>query len=219
MTETQPADYQRTATISLDELTPFPGNSKRGDLQAILESLRHNAQYRGLVVREIDNGPLIVLAGNHTMRALQAHGAGDCGQRVKVNGVERPCGVCGNGPWDPAARCEVIRCDDATARRINLADNRTSDLGTYDEEALAQLLTDLDGDFDGTGYMPTDLEALLAQADEDDETPQTADELEPGEDVYREQYGVIVICGDEDEQQRIYEDLQGQGFNCRVVTT
>ncbi|MFF5422432.1 hypothetical protein ACFY49_40190, partial [Streptomyces misionensis] len=63
---TDQATYLRTANVPLDELTPFPGNAKRGSVDTILESLRRNGQYRGLVVREIPDGPLIVLAGNHT---------------------------------------------------------------------------------------------------------------------------------------------------------
>ena len=36
---------------------------------------------------------------------------------------------------------------------------------------------------------------------------------------YKEQYGVIVMCGDESEQQRVYETLRDEGYTCRVVTT
>lgn len=35
---------------------------------------------------------------------------------------------------------------------------------------------------------------------------------------YREQYGVIVICKDEAEQRRVYEQLLAKGFTLRVVT-
>lgn len=136
-----PAAYLATRDIPLDELTPFPGNAKRGDVEAIRASLRRNGQYRSLIVREIPNGPLIVLAGNHTMQALAAEG-------------------------HAAARCEIVQCDDATARRINLADNRTAELGTYDDDALAELITALDGDYDGTGYAQDDIDAILNQNEE-----------------------------------------------------
>ncbi len=131
------ARYLRTARIPLGQLTPYPGNAKRGDVEAIRASLRKNGQYRSLVVREIPHGPLIVLAGNHTKMALNAEGAFE-------------------------ARCEIIECDDATARRINLADNRTGDLGTYDEGALAEILAGLHREFDGSGYSEHDLDSLLA---------------------------------------------------------
>lgn len=155
------ATYVRTAVLSLDELTPFPGNAKRGDVDAILSSLRRNGQYRSLIVREIENGPLIILAGNHTAQALAKHGPGPCDYRARVAGKERPCGVCQNEEWDPSARCEVVTCDDDTARRINLADNRTADLGSYDNDALAELLSYADEDYEGTGYNAGDVNRLL----------------------------------------------------------
>ena len=36
---------------------------------------------------------------------------------------------------------------------------------------------------------------------------------------YKEQYGVIVICKDETEQQEVYEKLADDGYECKVVTT
>ncbi|MDT0377252.1 hypothetical protein RM572_00480 [Streptomyces sp. DSM 42041] len=134
---TTPAEYLRTADVPLGDLTPFPGNAKVGDVDAIRASLRRNGQYRALVVREVEDGQLIVLAGNHTLTALTAE-------------------------QQTSARCEIVRCDEHTARRINLADNRTADLGRYDSDALAELLTGLDGDLDGVGYTDADLDALLA---------------------------------------------------------
>lgn len=141
------ATYVRTADIPLDELTPFPGNAKRGDVEQIRASLRKNGQYRSLVVREIPNGPLIVLAGNHTMQALQAEGR-------------------------ETARCEVVLCDDDTARRINLADNRTAELGGYDNDALAELLSYLEDDYDGTGYSEADVQRIVHALPPDSEPPE-----------------------------------------------
>ncbi|MBA9005974.1 ParB/Srx family N-terminal domain-containing protein [Thermomonospora cellulosilytica] len=159
--QTAQVTYLRTAEVPLNDLTPYPGNAKKGDVEAILASLRRNSQYRSLVVREVKKGRLVVLAGNHTMQALKAHGPGDCGQTVKVGDAEQPCGICGNKAWTPTARCEVIRCDDDAARRINVADNRTSDLGEYDDKALLELLGELGGDYTGTGYTPEDYDDLL----------------------------------------------------------
>lgn len=47
----------------------------------------------------------------------------------------------------------------------------------------------------------------------------TFPDLTPGPDGYKEQYGVIVICEDEAEQERVYETLKDEGYTCRVVTT
>lgn len=46
-----------------------------------------------------------------------------------------------------------------------------------------------------------------------------AAQAEIPESRYQEQYGVIVVCESEAEQERAYDDLKGQGFTCRVVTT
>ncbi|MTE20301.1 hypothetical protein F0L17_14520 [Streptomyces sp. TRM43335] len=148
------AVYVGTRDIPTEQLVPFPGNAKHGDVHAIRASIDRNGQYRSLVVRETDDDRLAVLAGNHTLQALILAG-------------------------HPTARCEVIHCSDDTARRINLADNRTADLGDYDRDALAELLSYLDGDYDGTGYTDDDVQALIAP-------PLTADELAdlatPGDD-------------------------------------
>lgn len=37
--------------------------------------------------------------------------------------------------------------------------------------------------------------------------------------VYREQYGLITLCADAREQQRLYERLTRMGLRVRVVTT
>ncbi|GGW99987.1 ParB/Srx family N-terminal domain-containing protein [Streptomyces chryseus] len=159
------ATYVRTDTIPLAQLTPFPGNAKRGDVGAILTSLARNGQYRSLVVRQVEPDRYVVLAGNHTTQAIAAHGPGDCGMTVKVGDEERPCGVCGNEPWEPVARCEVVTCDDDTAKRVNLVDNRAADLGTYDDQALAELIAGLD-DLGGTGWTDEDLGDLLTAIEE-----------------------------------------------------
>ncbi|MFD7573300.1 hypothetical protein ACFV6U_22660 [Streptomyces sp. NPDC059810] len=84
---------------------------------------------------------------------------------VKAGDEERPCGVCGNEAWEPSARCEVVHCDDDTATRINLVDNRAADLGTYDEHALADLIGGLD-DLGGTGWSDEDLADLVNAIEE-----------------------------------------------------
>jgi ParB-like chromosome segregation protein Spo0J len=139
--------YLSTEDVPLRSLDPFPGNARRGDVDAIANSIKTNGQYRSLIVRKTPAGSLIVLAGNHTADALRLIGREE-------------------------ARCELIECDDATATRVNLVDNRLPDAGGYDDAALATLLGSL-GDLDGTGYAPDDLDDLLSRIDE-------VPEMEPG---------------------------------------
>jgi ParB-like chromosome segregation protein Spo0J len=185
MPDPQPqTTYLRTADIPLDELTPFPGNAKRGDVDTIRASLRRNGQYRSLVVREIPNGPLIVLAGNHTLQALTAEGA-------------------------HTARCEVVLCDDDTARRINLVDNRAAELGGYDNDALAELLSYMDGDLEGTGYSDSDIAALITPPPLDTDTEPAL----PEDPVY----GVVVVCLDQQQQDELLERLTAEGRRVRPI--
>lgn len=166
------ATYLRTADIPLDDLRPFPGNAKRHDLPTIEASLRRNGQFRPLVVRELEDGALVVLAGNGTMEALRRHGPGRCAHQRAYQAARKPktghpCALCADG-WNQHARCELYRCTDHTAARINLVDNRANELGGgYDSAALAAILQDLGQDYDGTGYTDDDLDGLLEALDAD----------------------------------------------------
>lgn len=134
-------EYIETRMVPLAQLQPYPGNSRRGDRARLLESLEANGQYRSLVVRRTDDGEMIVLAGNNTMAALEHRG-------------------------DESARCEIVACDDATALRVNLVDNASNDRATYDEEARARLIAELDGAVSGSGYTEEEADALLARYEE-----------------------------------------------------
>ena len=127
------------ATVPLERVTPYPGNARQGDITAIADSLAVNGQYRPLVVQRSTGH---VLCGNNTLAA--AHTLG----------------------WTEIA-VQYIDVNDDRARRILLADNRTSDTATYDDDLLAELLTDLE-DLDGTGYTPADLDALTASIEPPD---------------------------------------------------
>ena len=37
--------------------------------------------------------------------------------------------------------------------------------------------------------------------------------------LYKQQYGVIVICENEEEQKKVFQELQEQGKKLKVVTT
>lgn len=135
---TTPPDHRlETVRYAPGELTPYHRNPRRGDIPAIMDSLRVNGQYRPIVVNlgRQTGRPLEVLAGNHTLAAARELG------------------------WTQIT-ATTIDVDDQQAARIVAADNRTADLGDYDTDALTGLLADLDN-LDGTGYTDDDLTALL----------------------------------------------------------
>lgn len=196
--------------LAVEELTPFPGNAKRGDVDAILESLRRNGQYKALTVRDEGDGRLVVLAGNHTLQAIGNHGSGDCGKQG--------CGLCSNEPaWQPAARVDVVECDDQTAVAVNLADNRTADKGSYDYDALSDLLGSLDT-LDGTGYTDQDLEDITnLLAAPPDEAQQLAERHgEPNEDVFRPQIKITVNAGLFDRWRRALDAHPGNDDEAKL---
>lgn len=126
-----------TESVALDSLRPHPRNPRNGDTDAIQESLRVNGQFKPIVVA--DDGT--ILAGNHTYAAAAALG------------------------WDAISVVRLpVAADSEAATRIMLADNRTSDLGRYDDAQLADLLQLLDAETGlvGTGYDSDDLSDLLA---------------------------------------------------------
>jgi ParB-like chromosome segregation protein Spo0J len=148
-----PVSWLETRDVPVRELTRFPGNARRGDVEAIRSSIRRHGQYRALVVRDTGE-QLVILAGNHTRDAIAAEG-------------------------HDTARCEILKCTDDEARRINLADNRTADLGDgYDNAALVELLDRLGGDLDGTGYTSEDLDGIAAAL-----APPTGDEWDQAFDM------------------------------------
>jgi hypothetical protein len=119
--------------VPIDTVDEYPDNPRRGDTKALRESILTNGFY-GVLIAQRSTG--FILAGNHRLRVLRELGAKD----VPVM---------------------FIDCSDSDARRIVLADNRTSDLAFYDDPTLFKLLQELDGDLSGTGYDRASYELLL----------------------------------------------------------
>ena len=115
----------------IDELKEYPNNARRGNVSILVESLKVNGQYRPIIVQKSTN---YVLAGNHLLRAAKQLG------------------------WEHIDAV-FIDCDDEKALKIVLADNKTADMGDYNEDLLKTLLNELD-DFTGTGYTEEDLQKL-----------------------------------------------------------
>lgn len=136
MPDTTPAHNLTVTDRPVSDLRTFHGNPRRGNTAVIARSLIVNGQYKPLVVNAGTHTgrPAEVLAGNHTLIAARDLG------------------------WSSVATV-TVDVDDDQAARIVAADNRTADLGEYDDRLLAELLAGLP-DLDGTGYDPGDLADL-----------------------------------------------------------
>jgi len=128
---TQPDLVKHTNYTPIDRLTPHPLNPREGDIGAIIQSLKTFGQYRTIVATTEG----IILAGHHVVKAAQALG------------------------W---THIEVtyIDVDEIQATKILLADNRTSDLGTYDDDLLRKTVLSAANN-PATGWQPEDIQSLL----------------------------------------------------------
>lgn len=137
MADVKIAPLLRDLRIPIDSVAPFPGNPREGDVGAIAESLRRFGQQKPIVVQESSR---YIVAGNHLWRAAKALG------------------------WDEIA-ANVAEMDDRTAEAYLIADNRTSELGSYDEDLLGDLLRKIatEGNLKGTGYDGDDVDEFLGR--------------------------------------------------------
>lgn len=126
-------------------LKPYFKNPRKGDVKAIAESLDTLGQYRPITVNRgtYTGRPNEVLTGNHTLKAAKSLG------------------------WSEIA-VAWVDVDEDRANQIVVLDNRTADLGTYDNDVLADLLGDLP-DLDGTGYTDDDVQDLLIGLEDPEE--------------------------------------------------
>jgi hypothetical protein len=103
--------------VELDSLELLDGNPRRGDVDAVAASLRRFGQRKPIVVRASDRQ---IIAGNHTWQAAKQLG------------------------WSHIAAV-LVDDDLTTSQAFALADNRTSELGSYDELSLLELIREVGG--------------------------------------------------------------------------
>lgn len=123
--------------VPTDRLHTLEGNPRRGDVDAVARSLARFGQVKPIVAL-LDG---TVVAGNHTLAAARQLG------------------------WTSIA-VNYVDMDMATAKAFALADNRTAELGGYDNAELVAMLAEVrDVDpamFVDTGWTDQDLANLVA---------------------------------------------------------
>lgn len=118
-------------------LTELPGNPRKGDVEAVKRSYSTFGQRKPIVATEDGT----VIAGNHQLKAAKELG------------------------WDEIA-VVVTDDDDLTAKAFALADNKTADLGTYDDDALTEIIAELVVDEEllaATAYSELEIRGYLGE--------------------------------------------------------
>lgn len=128
----------RALAVPIGSVRLHPNNPRVGNTEAVAASLRRFGQQKPVVVQRSTG---LAMAGNHIVRAALT--------------LE----------WNEIA-ANVVEIDDAAATAYMLADNRTSDLGGYDERLLAAILAEQAAadNLGGTGYDTDDIAAIVAAA-------------------------------------------------------
>lgn len=163
----------------VSSLSTLPGNPRRGDVEAVAASLKRFGQRKPIVARASDR---VVIAGNHTLQAAVSLG------------------------WDEVA-VSFVDENEEESLAFALADNRTAELGDYDDGLLLDLIRSV-GDFDpelllDTGWSPEAVADLVDRIDPGlPDVPPPDDAPEPPAEPFSKLGDVWVlgwhrvVCGD-----------------------
>ncbi len=142
----------------VDSVRPMKGNPRIGNVEAVMRSLEEFGQRKPIVATADGT----ITAGHHLHAAAVQLG------------------------WDEVAVLFIDE-DASRARAFALADNRTSDLGRYDNQALVDMLVAVREDdlalLAATSYSEEDVDDLLsfleAPTPTDDDPPESEDSTRP----------------------------------------
>lgn len=176
----------------VSSLSTLPGNPRRGDVEAVAASLKRFGQRKPIVARASDR---VVIAGNHTLQAAVSLG------------------------WDEVA-VSFVDENEEESLAFALADNRTAELGDYDDGLLLDLIRSV-GDFDpelllDTGWSPEAVAELVDRIDPGlPDVPPSDDAPEPPVEPFSKPGDVWilgghrVVCGDSTDVTA-YDALLGE---------
>lgn len=207
--------------------TPPAASAERTTLDQIAPDLRPLGVPIGTLKPDPDN---LRTHGDRNLASIRASLALH-GQRKPVVATTDGVVVAGNGTLLAArsmgwTHLAVVRYDGPPEklRAFAVQDNRTAELAEWDRAALSAALPELADQgytLEELGWNDDELRALDVDVGEPAKGGATdgGTGTDPGAGRYQTQFGVIVICRDEKEQEAVYERLKSDGFECRVVVT
>lgn len=163
----------KTLATDIGRLSNLPDNPRKGNVDAVANSLATFGQRKPIIARRKDG---VVIAGNHTLQAARQLG------------------------WTEIA---VVWVDDdeITAKAFALADNRTAELGTYDDELLADMILAVqkaDAELLAmSGWDNQAVQDLLYIIEADQQAPEVpASDPEPGSTPPPSKAPALTVAGD-----------------------
>ena len=164
--------------VNINELTPYSNNPRNND--AAVDAVAASIKEFGFKVPIIIDNNNVIVAGHTRLKAAR-----------KIGLEKVPC----------------IKADDLTPEQLKafrLADNKVSELASWDFDKLEEELAELDLDMSAFGFV-----------EEDDGNDTERKDLSGN---VSEMYQVIIDCDDEGQQAEIFEQLKEEGYKCHVLT-
>lgn len=175
---------------NIDDVIPYENNPRKND--EAVDYVANSIKEFGFKVPIIVDKENVIVTGHTRLKAAQ-----------KLGLKEVP----------------VIYADDLTEEQIKafrIADNKVAEFSTWDLDKLDLELEDINidmGEF-GLNLELNDLENI----DGENRGEEDIGNFEESNFNYKEQYGVIVMCKNEEDQASVYNRLTEEGFECKVVS-
>lgn len=175
----------RELLVPASTVRPHPQNANNGDEDVVRESILTNGVY-GPIIAQKSTG--FILAG-HTQYAVEVD-------------LQLSAGV---SEADVVVPVSWTQCDHKTALRIVAVDNESARMARMDDALLLQLLQELEGDLEGSGFNDDKLDALMRHLDMiDDVSGSLAGDVSSGDLDVTEGQVVLTVVIDEDHRQAFY---------------
>jgi hypothetical protein len=185
-------------TLELSEMAELQGGLK----------IRNESDYEKIKKSILTYGfsfPFFVWKSGKTNYLLDGHGRYETLKRMREEGYIIP----------PLPVYYIKAKDKAEAKQKLLRLN--SSYGKMTKESVLEFAEDIDLNFDEIALPDTVIDFA---GEKEGATVEEGDETNLGDSNfnYNSQFGVIVMCKSEQDQEEVYNRLLGEGFECKVVT-
>lgn len=194
-------DEMRVEYVSVEEVNRWPRNPKDHDHHEIQKSF-----YRFGFIK-----PVLVDEG--TQQLVAGHGRIDTLKILRDLGKEPPRGVKLDGDsWSLPVLRGVKFDNPAEAEAFLIADNRLPERGGWKNDILAEMLgeiVDVEGAIEGIGFDYAEIMDMIEPKGNIDGKAKTK--------ARGENYLIVVVCADEEEQSDLLEKFMSEGIQCRGI--